>query len=52
VWYSWLQGYCCVWVIVICWCSRDGYRVTVVCVTVMCCCGTVGCRFTVVCGLL
>jgi len=40
-----------VWVIVMCCCSGDGYRVTVVCVTVMCCCGTFGYSVTVVCGL-
>ena len=50
--YSWVQGYCCVLVIVMCSCSRVGYRVTVVCVNVMCWCGTVGYRDTVVCGLL
>jgi len=41
-----------VWFIVMCWCSRVGYRDTVVSVTVMCWCCTVGYRVTVVCGLL
>ena len=50
--YSWVQGYCCVWVIVMCCCSRVGYRVTVFCVSVMCCCVTVGYRVAVLCGLL
>jgi len=40
--YSWIQGYCYVWVIVMCWCSTVGYRDIVVCVIVMFWCGTVG----------
>jgi len=50
--YSWVQGYVCVWVIVMCWCSRDGYSVTVVCVTVMGLCGSVGYRVPVMCESL
>jgi len=30
--YSWVQGYCCVCVTVMCWCSIVAYRVIVVCV--------------------
>jgi len=30
--YNWVQGYCCVCVTVMCWCSIVGYRVNVVCV--------------------
>jgi len=50
--YSWVQGYCRLLVIEMCWFSRVGYRVTVVCVTVMCLCGTVGYRVPVMCELL
>ena len=34
--YSWVQGYCCVCVTVMCWCSIVGYRVIVVCVLLSC----------------
>jgi len=34
--YSWVQGYCCVCVTVMCWCSIVGYRVIVVCVLMSC----------------
>jgi len=36
--YSWVQGYCCVCVTLIVWCSTFGYMVAVVCACVLLLC--------------